>query len=58
MYILKKYTFSEYRNEKFSHEDIVWNKTALDGLKLKRYSAVITIYEYLEEGLINQIRKI
>lgn len=56
--ILKKYPFSEYRDEKFSPEDIVWNKIALDGLKLKWYPVVTTICEYLEEGLTNQIKKI
>lgn len=54
--ILKKYPFSEYENEKFSPEDIVWNKIALSGGKLKWYPVITVVCDYLEGGLTDQTK--
>lgn len=54
--ILKKYPFSEYQNEKFSPEDIVWNKIALAGGRLRWYPVITVICEYLEGGLTDQTK--
>ncbi|WWR19216.1 glycosyltransferase family 2 protein [Lachnospiraceae bacterium JLR.KK009] len=54
--ILKKYPFSEYENEKFSPEDIVWNKIALAGGRIKWHPVITVVCEYLEGGLTDQTK--
>lgn len=54
--ILKKYKFSEYENEKFLNECIVWNKIAFDGYKLRYFNKIIYICDYLENGLTKNIK--
>lgn len=56
--ILKKFPFSDYKNEKFSPEDIVWNKIALSGGKLKWYPVITKVCEYLDGGLTSQTKQI
>ena len=53
--ILKKYPFSEYENEKFLTEAVVWNKIAFDGYKLLYFNEVIYDCDYLNEGLTKNI---
>lgn len=48
---LKQYPFPEFENEKFIPEDVVWNKLALDGCYLLWYDKIITITDYLPDGL-------
>lgn len=55
--VLKKYPFSEYENEKFLPEDVVFNKIALEGLKVRWYNKIITISEYLPDGLTASVNQ-
>ena len=52
--ILKKYPFPEFEGEKFVTEAQVWNRIALDGYKLRWYSNIIYICEYLPDGLTHK----
>lgn len=52
--VLKKYPFPEFPNENFLTEDIVWNRIAKDGLRLRWYNKKLYYCEYLEDGLTNQ----
>ena len=47
----KKYPFPEYEGEKFLPEDVVYNRIALDGYKLRWYSNILIVCEYLPDGL-------
>lgn len=49
--ILRRYPFPEFDNETFLTEEVVWNKIAYDGYKLRWFSEVIYYTEYLEDGL-------
>lgn len=49
--ILKKYKFPEFDGEKFLTENVVWNKIAFDGYKMRWYNKIIYITEYLDDGL-------
>ncbi|MDY3861498.1 MAG: glycosyltransferase family 2 protein [Ruminococcus sp.] len=49
--ILKKYRFPEFKGENFLTENVVWNKIAYDGYKLRWFNKIIYITEYLEDGL-------
>ena len=51
VFVLKKYPFKVYEGEKFVPEATVWDRIALDGLKLRWYRDIIYICEYLEGGL-------
>ncbi len=49
--ILKKYPFPEFEGEKFITEATVWNSIGKDGYKIRWFNEVISIGEYLEDGL-------
>lgn len=49
--ILRKFPFPEFENEKFITEDVVWNKIAYQGYKVRWFNKGIMICEYLEDGL-------
>lgn len=49
--ILKKYPFPEFDEENFLTEDIVWNRIAIDGYKLRWFNIPIYVCEYLNDGL-------
>lgn len=49
--ILKKYPFPEFDKENFLSEDIVWNRIAIDGYKLRWFNMPIYVCEYLNDGL-------
>jgi len=49
--ILKKYPFPEFEGEKFITEAVVWNSIGKDGYKIRWFNEVISIGEYLEDGL-------
>lgn len=49
--ILKKYPFPEFTNENFLTENIVWEKIAFDGYKLRFFNEIIMICEYRSDGL-------
>ena len=49
--VLKKYPFPEYENENFVTEEVVWNRIAYEGLKIRWYNRAIYYCEYLEDGL-------
>lgn len=49
--ILKKYPFPEFEGENFIRESAVWDRIAKDGLKLRWYSEIIYLCEYIEDGL-------
>jgi glycosyltransferase involved in cell wall biosynthesis len=50
-HILKKYKFPEFEGETFLTENIVWNKIAYDGYKIRWFNQIIYICNYLEDGL-------
>ena len=49
--LLRKYRFPEIEGEKFVTECVVWDKIAADGYKLRWFSEIIYLGEYLEDGL-------
>ncbi len=49
--ILKQYPFPEFEGENFIRESAVWDRIAKDGLKIRFYSKIIYICEYIEDGL-------
>lgn len=49
--ILKDFPFPEFEGEKFVTENVIWNKIAYQGLKLRWFNKGIIICEYLEDGL-------
>lgn len=49
--VLKAYPFPEFENENFITEEVVWNKIAYDGYKLRWYSDIIYICDYIADGL-------
>lgn len=49
--ILKKYPFPEFEGENFLTEDVIWNRIAIDGYRIRWFNHVIYICEYLEDGL-------
>lgn len=51
--ILKKFKFPEFNGEKYLTEAVVWNRIANENLKLRFFSKVIYVCEYLEGGLTN-----
>lgn len=52
--VLKKYPFPEFENENFLSEEIVWNKIAKVGMKIRWYNKNLYYCEYLEDGLTSQ----
>lgn len=49
--IMKKYPFPEFQGEYFITENICWDAIAADGYKLRWYSIIIYICDYLDDGL-------
>ena len=49
--ILRKYPFPEFEGENFLRESAVWNRIAIDGYKLRWFSEVIYLFEYVGDGL-------
>lgn len=52
--ILKKFPFPEVKGELFMTEDIVWDRIALSGFKIRWYNDIIYISEHRPDGLIAQ----
>lgn len=52
--VLKKYPFPEFENEKFITENVVWEKIAYNGLKLRFFNEIIYICNYRQDGLTAQ----
>jgi glycosyltransferase involved in cell wall biosynthesis len=50
-HILKKYKFPEFEGETFLTENIVWNKIAYEGYKIRWFNQIIYICNYLDDGL-------
>lgn len=55
--LLKANPFPEYKDEKFMPENVIWNKFALMGLKVRWHKEGIVVCEYLEGGLTSATRK-
>lgn len=55
--ILKKFTFPEYKNERFMTEAVVWNRIANEGYKLRWTNEIICICDYLNDGLTSNSDK-
>lgn len=49
--IHKRYKYPEFDGEKFVTEAVAYNRMANDGLKMRFFNDIITIYEYQEDGL-------
>lgn len=56
--ILEKYPFPEIDGENFITEDVVWNRIADAGYKLRWFNQAIYYAEYLEGGLTKSGREI
>ncbi len=56
--IMKQFPFPEFEGEKFITEGIVWNRLGAAGYKLRYFPDIIWIYEYRDDGLTNNIRKL
>lgn len=50
-HIMRRYPFPEFPGEKFLTECVVWDKMALDGLKLRFFNQIVYLCEYLPDGL-------
>jgi len=48
---MRQYPFPEFDGENFLRESAVWDHIAMDGLKLRWYSEIIYLCEYIEDGL-------
>ena len=49
--ILRQYPFPEFEGENFIRETAVWDRIAMDGLKLRWYNEIIYHCEYIGDGL-------
>jgi glycosyltransferase involved in cell wall biosynthesis len=49
--LLKEYPFPEFENENFMSEEVVWDKIASRGYKIRWYNDIIVRCQYLEDGL-------
>lgn len=49
--ILKKYPFPEFEGENFIRESSAWDRIAKDGLKIRWFSDIIYLCDYIEDGL-------
>ena len=56
--ILKKFKFPEIENEKFISENIVWDKIAFNGYKIRWFNEIIYICNYLNDGLTKSGQKL
>lgn len=52
--ILKRYPFPEFEDESFLTEEVVWNRIAKDGFKIRWFNKNIYYCEYLKDGLTYQ----
>ena len=50
---LRKYEFKVWPGEKFTPEEVVWNRMALDGYKLRWFNKITYLCEYQPGGLSN-----
>ncbi|MDE5929128.1 MAG: glycosyltransferase family 2 protein, partial [Muribaculaceae bacterium] len=48
---LRKYEFKVWPGEKFTPEEVVWNRMALDGYKLRWFNKITYLCEYQQGGL-------
>ena len=53
-YLLKKYPFPVFENERFIPESVVWNVIAADGYKLRYFNEIVYYCDYLDDGLTKQ----
>ena len=56
--ILRKYPFPEYDGETFCGEGIVFNHIGFDGYKIRWFTKVLYMAEYMEDGLTNNMLRI
>lgn len=56
--ILRKYSFPEYDGETFCGEGIVFNHIGFDGYKIRWFTKVLYMAEYMEDGLTNNMLRI
>lgn len=56
--LLKQNPFSEYQNEKFIPESVIWNRFSILGLKVRWHKEEIEVSRYLEDGLTQASRDI
>lgn len=49
--ILRKYPFPVWNGETFTPEDVVWDKMALDGYKIRWINRIICVCDYQKGGL-------
>lgn len=56
--MIKKYPFPEFEGEKFVTENVVWDRLAGDGYKLRFFNRTLTFCEYRTDGLTKQGNKI
>jgi len=50
-YILRKYPFPEFNDEKFLDESVIWDQIASDGYKIRWFNKIIYRGEYIDDGL-------
>lgn len=55
--LLREYSFPEYEGEIFISEDVVWNRIAMDGYKIRWFPIVIYLCDYLDGGLTKNNNK-
>lgn len=48
---LNRYRFPVWQGENFTPEEVIWNRIALDGYKLRWYNQVVYLCEYQQGGL-------
>ena len=53
--ILKKYPFPEFKEENFCAETIVWDQIAFDGYKIRWFTKIIYMAEYISDGLTRNL---
>lgn len=49
--VMRQYPFPEFEGENFLRENAVWDRIAMDGWKLRWFSQVIYLCEYIADGL-------
>lgn len=52
--VLRRYPFPEFDGENFLTEDVVWDRIARAGLKIRWFNRIIMICEYRDDGLTKQ----
>ena len=56
--VLLHYPFPVWKGETFTPEDVVWDKIALDGYKLRWYNRIICVCDYQKGGLSDSFWKL